>query len=246
MPAATKFPFASARPSLATTRQKRFFLKYDVRGVFGLVAALGDACAGGYPSGVSAHHFDYRNEVVVAHGFVVERKLPDGGGEIFDDAAVAGAVVGDGKVVIYRLGDPYDAHIVTLGCGFFLDFFGGVLRVVAADVKEKSDVVRLEYFDDAREVLFAPELVAAGSEGGARRVAQAANRLLGFVREVYELFVQNALHSVEGAVNFLYAVVVERFRNDASEARIYDGRGAAGLRYQNVSSQLFFHNIVFI
>ena len=60
------------------------------------------------------------------------------------------------------------------------------------------------------------------------------------------IFVQNACNSVEGAVNFLYAVVVERFRYDAGEARIYDGSGAAGLSYQNVSSQLFFHNIVFI
>ena len=183
---------------------------------------------------------------MVAHGFVVEGELPDGGGKVFYNAAVSRAVVGDGKVVIYRFCDPDDAHIVALGGGVISYFVGGVLGIVAAYVEEKADIVRLEHFDYAREVLFAPELVAAGSEGGARRIAQAAHRLLGFVREVDELFVQNAFNSVEGAVNFLYAVVVERFRYDAGEARIYDGSGAAGLSYQNVSSQLFFHNIVFI
>ena len=226
--------------------ERHFGQQYDVRGVLGLVAALCDARARRYPPGVPAHHFDNGYEVVVAHGLVVEGELPDGGGKVFNDAAVSGAVVGDGEVVVNRLCDSYDSHFIALGRGVVGYFVGGVLRIIAAYIKEEAYVVRLEHLYYAREILFAPELVTAGAEGGPGRVAQAAHRLLGFVGEVDELFVQNALHSVEGAVNFLYAVVVEGFRYYAREARIYDGRGAAGLRYQNVSSQLFFHNIVFI
>ena len=55
----------------------------------------------------------------------------------------------------------------------------GVHRVVAAVVKEIADVVRLEHLDQALVLglvlLQALQLVTAGTEGAARRMAQAGN-----------------------------------------------------------------------
>ena len=172
---------------------------------------------------------------------MVERELSDSRAEVFYDAAVAGAVVGDGKVVVDGLRDADNAHFVALRRRVVGDFIGSVLRVVSADVEEEADIVRLEDFDDARVVLFALEFVAACSERRRGSVAQPADCLLRFLRQVDEFFVQNAFHSVECAVNFFDAIVVKSFGDDTREARIYDGGGAARLRHQDVSCQLFFH-----
>src|SRR5690606_1913248 len=80
---------------------ERDFRKIDqVRRVVRVVAALGERGAGGDPAGGAAHDLDDRDEVALAHGFVVAGEFADRGGGVFDHAAVAGRVIGDGKVVI--------------------------------------------------------------------------------------------------------------------------------------------------
>ncbi len=79
------------------------------------------------------------------------------------------------------------------------------------------------------------ELVAHGAEGGAGRVAEGADLLLRLGGEVDQVFLQDAEHTVEAAVDLLYPAMVERFGDDARNAGINDGGGAAGLAHQDIS-----------
>ena len=105
-------------------------------------------------------------------------------------------MVGDRQVVVYCLGDSYHAHIVALRGGVFGYFICCVLGVVPADIEEETNIVRFEDFDNSREILLAFELVAAGSECGARCVTQPAHGLLGFLRQIDEFLIKNAFDAV--------------------------------------------------
>ena len=206
-----------------------------MRRIVRVVAALGEGGAGGDPAGGAAHHFDDGNEVALAHRLVVAGDFLDGGGDVFDRAGVAGRVVGDGEVVIDRLRHADDAELVALLLGELGNLVCGVLRVVAADVEKVADVVRLEDLEDAFEVLLFLEFVAAGAEGGAGGVAEGADLLLGLGGEIDQVFLQDAEHAVQRAVDFLDALVVQSLRDDAGDAGIDDGGGATGLAHQNIS-----------
>jgi hypothetical protein len=149
-----------------------------------VVAALGQRGARGDPAGAAAHGLDDRDQVALAHRLVVAGDLPHGGGEVFDHAAVAGAVVGAGQVVVDRLRDADDAQLIALLLGQLGDLVGRVLGVVAADVEKVPDVVGLEHLEHPLEILLLLQLVAAGAQGGARGVAQGADLLLGFGGQV--------------------------------------------------------------
>jgi len=66
-------------------------------------------------------------------------------------------------------------------------------------------------------------------------VAEAADRLLRLGRKVDEVLLQNAEDAVERAVDFLDTRVVEGLGDDASDARVDDGGGAARLAHQDIS-----------
>ena len=155
-----------------------------MRGVFKLVAALGYGGSGGYPAGVPAHHFDDGDEVVVAHGLVVEGEFADCRAKVFHNRTVAGAVVSHGKVVVYRFRNADGAHFVAVVGRVLGDFRRGILRVVAAYVEEEADVVRLEHFENAGEVRFFGELESACAERRGGGVAEAAHRLLRFFGQI--------------------------------------------------------------
>ena len=161
--------------------------------------------------------------------------LAHGSGDILDHGTIAGAVVGDGQIVVDGLGDTDDAQLVALLLSELGDFVGGILGVVAAGVEEVTDVLSLKDFQHALEVGLLLELVAAGAEGGAGRVAEATDGLLGFRSQIDEIFIQNTEHTVERAVDFLDAAVVQSFGDNSLDASINDGGGATGLAYQNVT-----------
>lgn len=215
----------------------------EVGGVVRVVAAFGEGGAGGDPAGVAAHDLDDLDEVVLAHGFVIAGDFADGGGDVFDDGAVAWAVVGDGEVVIDGFGDADDAKGVALFLGEFGDLVGSVLGIVAAGVEEVADIVGLKDFEDAFEVGLFFEFVAAGAEGGAGGVAEAADGLLGLGSEINEVFVEDAEDAVEAAVDFLDFAVVQGFGDYAGDAGIDDGGGASGLTHQNITYEFFGHGL---
>ncbi len=180
---------------------------------------------------------------MLAHGVVVAGDLADGGRDVFDDGAVAGAVVGDGQVVVDGLGNADDAEGVALFLGELGDLVGGVLGIVAAGVEKVADVVGLEDLEDAFKVGLLLELVAAGAEGGAGGMLEGADGLLGLRREIDEVFLEDAEHTVQGAVDLFDFIVVERFGDHAGHAGVDDGRGAAGLADQGITYEFFGHGV---
>ena len=211
----------------------------------GRVAPLGQDGAGGDPARRAAHHLDdAAGAVVGGHAADVQADLHDGGGVVLDDRAVARAVVGVGQVVVNGLGHADDAHVVAALDGFLVDLVGGVLGVVAADVEEVADVVGLEHLEQPVHVLggllrllLEINLVAAGAQRGGGRVAAGPRwSALLLVVDVNEFLVEDAEDAVGAAVDFLDALVPARFLNDAGQAGVDDGRRAARLRDQEISS----------
>ena len=164
-----------------------------------------------------------------------EAERAEWGRNEFNGTGVAGSVVGQRKIVIDRLGYPDDAQLVVLLLRELGNLIGRILRVVAADIEKVADIVRLEYLEHALEVLLLLQLVTAGAEGGSRRMAKRANLLLRFRREIDQVLLEEAEHTIQRAVNLLDAFMVKRLRDDARDAGIDNGRGATGLAHQNIS-----------
>jgi hypothetical protein len=191
---------------------------------------------GGEPAGVAAHDLEDGDEVVLAHGSVVQGHLADGQSDVLGDGTEAGAVVGQREVVIDGLGHADDAELIAALLGEGVDLGGGVLGIVAADVVEVTDVVGFEDLEDAVEVLGLLHLVAAGAERGARGVMQGAEGLLGLRGEVDQVLVEDPVDTVQGAVDFRDVILmVEGFGDDSGEAGVDDGRGAAALRDEKIA-----------
>ena len=206
--------------------------------VFTLVATLREDGRGGEPAGVAAHDFKDRDEVVLAHGGVIESGLTDGHADVLGDGAEAGAVVGQGKVVVDGLRHADDTEFVAALLGEGVDLGGGVLGVIATDVVEVADVVRFEDLEDAVKVFGLLHLVAAGAEGGAWGVAESAEGLLGFGGEVDELFVEDALDTIETTVDLDdFVLMLEGFRDHPGEAGVDDGGRTAALRDEKVANE---------
>ncbi len=199
----------------------------DVGRIVRMVPAFGEGGARGDPTRVAAHDFENGDEIALAHGLVVAAHLTDRGGDVFDHGTVTRAVVGDGQVVIDGLGDTDDAELVALFLREFGDLVGGVLGVVATGVEEVANVLRFEDFEHALEIRLVLQLVAAGAEGGAGRVAETANGLLGLRSEIDEILVEDPENAVERAVDFLDAVVIQCFRDHAFDAGVNDGGRAS-------------------
>ena len=152
------------------------------------------------------------------------------------DRTVARAVVGVRQVVVNGLGHADDAHFVTALDGLLVDFMGGVLGIIAADVKEIADVVRLEDLEQAVHVpggLFGLFLeinfVTAGAQRGGRGVFEALDGPGLLLVDINQLLVEHAEDAVEAAVDFLDAFVLARFLDDARHAGVDDRGGAARL-----------------
>jgi hypothetical protein len=207
----------------------------EVRRIVRVVAALGQRGAGGEPAGVAAHDLDERHEVALAERFRIERELLDRGADVLDRAAVTGAVVGGGNVVLDRLRDADDAELVTGGGSRLGELGGGFLGLAVTDVEIILDVVRLEDGEHAVEVGRLLQLGAAGTEGGAGGEAEAADGLLRLGGEIDELLVQEAEHAVQRAIHLFDAFMIQGFGNDAGDAGVNNGGRAAGLADETIS-----------
>ena len=104
----------------------------------------------GDPARGTAHDFnDAAGAVVGGHAADVDADFHDRGGGVLDHRAIARAAIGVRQVVVDGLGHADHAHFVAALDGFLVDLVGGVLGIVAADVKEIADVVRLEDLERA-------------------------------------------------------------------------------------------------
>ena len=129
----------------------------------------GQSGGGGQPAGMAAHDLhDDHGAGVIDPGVLVQ--LHAGGGDVLGGAAVAGAVVRAGQVVVDGLGHPDDVAGVAHLLHVLADLVAGVHGVVAAVVEEVAHVVLLEDLQDAAVVgvvlVRVGQLIPAGAQGG--------------------------------------------------------------------------------
>ncbi len=208
--------------------------------------ALGQHGAGGEPAGGAAHDLDdAAGAVIGGHAGDVLRGLHHRRGVVLDRAAVARRVVGVWQVVVDCFRHADAAQRVAAFLGLEMHLVVGVLRVVAAGVKEIANVVRLEDLEQPVHVegsLFGvfieTNLVAAGAQRGARSVLEFLDGAGLLLVQVDQVFVQDAKDAVKPAVNLHDLIrVFAGFLDDAGHAGVDDRRGAAGLAHQHVAHQ---------
>src|SRR5436309_12696195 len=208
--------------------------------------ALRQHGAGGDPPCPTAHDLDDATGAVVrGHAADARGDFHHGRRIVFDDRAVAGAMVGVWQVVVDGFGNADHAHFKAAFDGLVVNLVRGILRVVAAGVKEVADSVRLKNLKEAVHVargvlrLFLEvDFVTTGAQGGGRRVFQTFDRLAFLLLQVNQIFIKNPEDAVQAAINFLNLIgMPSRFLNNARHAGIDDRCRPAGLRYQQVSSQ---------
>ena len=90
----------------------------------------------------------------------------------------------------------------------------------------------LEY---AGIVFRALELKATGAQGRPGSMAQGADALLGFCRQVDEVFIQNPQNSIQTTINFLDCLMIERLGNRPGKAGINHGSRTTRLGDQTVA-----------
>ena len=181
--------------------------------------------------------------VIGGHAADVGGDFHDGAGVVLGNGAKAGAMIGVRQIVINCFGDADDAHFVAAPEGFLMDFIGGVLRIVAAGIKEIANVVGLKHLEKAVHVpgglfgfLFEINLVSAGAEGRSGGVFESFDGFGPFLAQINQMLVENAEDAVPAAINMGEATMMAGLLHDARHAGIDDGGGASGLGHQKISN----------
>ncbi len=221
------------------------FGQEDDMGRIGGVSLFGKYGSSSDPTGGASHDLnDAARSIIGGHRTDIETDLHHGGAVVFDDAAITGAVVGTGKVVIDSLRNTHDAHFVAPLSGFEMDFVGGILGVIAAGVEEVTYVVGFKDLEQAVHIssglfgfLFEVEFVAARAEGRGRCVPETLNVTRFLVVEVDEFFIEDAENAIEASVDFLDAFMMTSFLDHACDACVDHGGGAARLGDEKISVQ---------
>ncbi len=192
----------------------------------------------GKPTRVSAHNLDYGHYGIVVYKTVAYNLL-GGCRNVLCRRAVTGSVVGNGKVVIYRLGAPHKAY----GTADFFAVLGklvyGVHRIVAADIEKGVNIQFFKRFEDMFVSLFVAlycrQFIAAGAEEGRRRALQKVHIQVVFdVRgKVHNVPVQKPFNAVHHSVNNVCAPVLSRFKHTQKTCVDYRS-GTARLPYDYI------------
>ena len=93
--------------------------------------------------------------------------------------------------------------------------------------------MRLQHLED---LLAIPgvRLVARRAQRGARRAGDQFQVGGGFLRQIDEVFIDDAAHAVARTVNMLDVAKAPRFQRHADQRLVDDGGRAASLRYKNL------------
>ena len=140
------------------------------------------------------------------------------------------------QVVIDGLRNVDAAQRITGLLRFLADDAHGVRRVVAADIEEVLDAVRLQHLEDLQAV-GAVGLVARGTQRRGRRAGHQLQVVAGFLREVDEVLVDDAAHAVARAVDQAHVVMAPRLQHHAGQRLVDDRGGAASLGDENLAGR---------
>ena len=191
---------------------------------------------------MAAHALDDRDHALVVNA-AVTGNFHNGGRDILGGRGKARAVIRADEVVVDGLRHADDAALIADLGHITADLGAGVHGVVAADVEEVADVVLFKDLKDALIVLVVVgrigDLVAAGAEGGGRRIEQAL-KLCGilFVHNHEPIF-QNADDAVLGTIDLGDVLILEGGFDHAVGTGVDHGRGTAGLTDDRCTDQGF-------
>ncbi len=179
---------------------------------------------------VAAHH----------HGAVdaVQRDVVEiYAGEGLDDEPrrrrISGHVIEADEVVVDRLGDVDRPERMTALPGLVGDNAHGVGGIVAADIEERVDRVRLQDLEDLLAVLEVGLVAGRAERGGGSRGDRfkVADR---FLAEIDEVVVDDASHAMQRAVDFRDARKAAGLERDADQGLVDHRRRSAALSDQNL------------
>ena len=174
----------------------------------------------GQKAGMTAHHGD---DVDAGQGPVVQVDAGKGTGHEAGGRGIARRVVVDREIVVDGL-----RHVDTAQRIVGLSRLGGndaqsVGGVVAADIEERVDFVRLQHLEDLVAVL-AVGLVAGAAEGGRRGAGDKLQIVRGLLGQIQKVLVDDAAHPAERTVDVLDGLVFPRFDDDAGKGFVDHGR----------------------
>ena len=198
------------------------------------------------PPGVTAHHLqDEHLRGRGAHGGHVQGRFAGRHGDILGDRPETGAGVRERQVVVHGFRNADADHGIAEPRTELRHLVGRVLGVTAAVVEEVADIVRGEDLDKPPVfplvVLDGPELVTAGAERAARRVAQAGNRFVGLQAGVDEFLRKGANDAVPACKHLADSVGVLARRLDQAAGSCVDYRGyPARLRIKGIACAICF------
>ena len=138
----------------------------DMRRIFWVSFALGEACSCGDPACIASHHFDDGNERrAKTHRLVIKCHFAHYCRDVLNDAPISRAVVGDRQIIVHRFRDPNRAQVISAFLREQVHLVGSILRVIAANIKEIANVVRLKHLQNTIKVFLLFDLVATRTEG---------------------------------------------------------------------------------
>ena len=114
----------------------------------------------------------------------------------------------------------------------FRDDADGVGGIVAADIEEGADLMRLQHLENL-VAIFGVGLVAGRAERGGRRIGHHFEIVAGLLGQIEEILVDDAAHAVMGAIDALDAGEFARLQHHARERLVDDGGRAAALGDEN-------------
>ena len=171
-------------------------------------------------------------------GAVVEVVTHEGFGDKARPAAESGRVVVLAQIVVDRLRDVKALQQVIVRLGFLVDDVRGLGRVVAADVKEITDVVFLQDMKDGKAVVLG-RLFAHRTKAGGRRLGHRFERRGALLAQVDEVLAQNPGNTMERAVNVFDLPVLLRLEDGADETLVDDHGRSAALGDDHVADRSF-------
>ena len=206
------------------------------------VAALlaGQAARRRNPAGMTSHDLEHEDFGGGAgHRQHVERRLARRHGNVLGGRAESGAAVGDRQIVVDGLGYADAGNGMAQLHADFGHLVRGIHGIVAAVVEEIADVVRAKHRDQALvlgAVLVDPrQLVARGSEGASRRMAQRPDRRRTLLAGIDHVLGERADDAVPSRINLADPVAVLAGRFDQSAGGcVDDGGDPAGLGIKGV------------
>ena len=213
---------------------KEFFdLEGSLRNVDQVRAIAGELPAerrsGGEESSMAAH---YHADVHTRQGGVVEIGARECLGDEAGRGGEARRVVVADEVVVDGFRNVDGAQRIIGLLRLLADDAHGIGGIVAADIEKGADFVRAQHFKNLLAIL-GIRLVAGRAECRRRRARNHFKIVARLLRQVDQVFVDDAAHAVLGAVNASDVGKPAGFKHNANKRLIDDSGWAATLGDQN-------------